>query len=168
MINKKRRPILIVVIIICIILLAIIVFNHFNLNKKDQCDENLATVSFSLENKSLIEITCEIASTPQERSKGLMNRTYLPEDEGMLFVYEKPQILSFWMKNTLIPLDIIFIDESGIVINIESADVELDKDDEELTRYVSMRPAAYVVEINQGLSNRYGIIQGTKTFIEYL
>lgn len=168
MIYKKRESILIVVIIICIVLLTIVGTNYFILNKKNQSDGRLAIVSFSLGNDTLLEITCEIASTPQDRTMGLMNRTYLPEDKGMIFVYENSKNLSFWMKNTLIPLDIIFIDESGYVINIESADVELDKNYEELTRYKSLLPAKFVVEINQGISPNYGIKEGTKTFIEYL
>jgi len=72
------------------------------------------------------------------------------------------------MKNTLVPLDIIFIDKTGIVINIESADLEPDISDIDLKRYNSTSPAQFVVEINQGLSTLYGIKEGTPVLIEYV
>ncbi len=97
-----------------------------------------------------------------------MNRAELPDDKGMLFLYETPQNLSFWMKNTLIPLDVIFLDETRIVINIESAEIEPDVSDKDLKRYNSTSPAQFVVEINQGLSILYGTDEGTLAFVEYM
>jgi len=97
-----------------------------------------------------------------------MFREELSADEGMLFVYEYPRNVSFWMKNVLIPLDIIFLDEGGTVINVEEADVEIDVPAEELKSYFSDGPAQYVVEISQGLCKLYGIGVGTNVSIEYL
>ena len=65
------------------------------------------------------ELKVELAETHEKREQGLMNRAILPEDSGMLFIFENPQILSFWMKNTTIPLSIGFFDENRCLINIE-------------------------------------------------
>ena len=165
---KSKQNVLIGSFAICLILLSITIFTYYITNEENQTQEKIAIVTFFPSNATSISITCEIASTPQKRSEGLMNRVELPDDKGMLFVYETPQNLSFWMKNTLIPLDIIFLDETGVVINIESADIEPDVSDKDLTRYYSLRPAQFVVEVNQGLSTLYGIEEGTPAFIEYI
>ena len=165
---KNKQNVLIGSFAICLILLSITIFTYYITNEENQTQEKIAIVTFFPSNATSISITCEIASTPQKRSEGLMNRVELPDDKGMLFVYETPQNLSFWMKNTLIPLDIIFLDETGVVINIESADIEPDVSDKDLTRYYSLRPAKFVVEINQGLSTLYGIEEGTPVLIEYV
>jgi uncharacterized membrane protein (UPF0127 family) len=107
-----------------------------------------------------VSFRCEVADTPAERAIGLMNRTNLSSDEGMLFIFESPRNVSFWMKNTLIPLDIVFIDESGMVVNIEQANPEPGVSDADLARYSSDRPVKWVLEVNQGLCAAYGITPG--------
>lgn len=104
----------------------------------------------------------EIADTSEERARGLMFREELGEDQGMLFVYEEENDRSFWMKNTLIPLDIIFLDSDFEVINIERADPEPNTSDDNLQRYRSDRPAQYVLEINQNRSKEIGLEKGSK------
>ena len=71
--------------------------------------------------------TVEIADDPQERGRGLMHRTSMPISAGMLFIYKRPQRLSFWMRNTLIPLDMIFLDATGVVRHIHHRAVPLDE-----------------------------------------
>ena len=66
---------------------------------------------------SYVEI--EFATTPEERTIGLMNRTNIPENSGMLFIFDVEGIHKFWMKNTLVPLDMIWLDEKGRIIHIE-------------------------------------------------
>ena len=104
----------------------------------------------------------EIAGSSEERARGLMFREELGENQGMLFVYEEEADRSFWMKNTLIPLDIIFLDSDFEVINIEQADPQPNTSDENLRRYRSERPAQYVLELNQNRSNEIGLEKGSE------
>lgn len=96
--------------------------------------------------------TVEVADNARERAKGLMDRPNLPTSAGMLFVYHRTSDVSFWMKNTLIPLDIIFADENGVVIRVHENARPLD-----LTSIPSGGPTRYVLEINAGLSRALGI-----------
>ena len=99
----------------------------------------------------------EIADDPAERSQGLMNRESLPASAGMLFIYEAPQPATFWMKDTLIPLDMIFLDATGKVTRVHENAVPLD-----LTGIDGGRDIAAVLEINGGLAHRLGIAEGTE------
>ena len=89
----------------------------------------------------------EIASTEEQRTRGLMERQTLPDGSGMLFIYPKPQTLSFWMKNTTIPLSIGFFDEERCLINIEQMDPPKGS---ELRIYKSKKSAQYALEVPQG------------------
>ncbi len=111
-------------------------------------------------------IELEIADTPEERAEGLMNRSELEENRGMIFVYEEEDDRRFWMKNTYIPLDIIFLDSNMTVINIEEADPQPDVSDSDLRRYRSEEPAQYVVELNQGFTDNHSIDPGDKLVLE--
>ena len=84
----------------------------------------------------------EIAKTEEERAVGLSNRTNLPEDEGMLFVFTEPQEVSFWMKDTSIPLDIIFIDDDEEVIQVSKGEPNSEKQ-------ITVENVLYVLEVNQ-------------------
>lgn len=99
----------------------------------------------------------ELADTPQERARGLMYRETLPRGAGMLFVYERPQRASFWMKNTLIPLDMIFIDRSGNVSRVHDSAIPGD-----LTAIEGGDRVFAVLEINGGLARTYGITAGSE------
>ncbi len=97
----------------------------------------------------------EVADDPSERSVGLMNRPSMPKGAGMLFVYERPQRAVFWMRNTLIPLDMIFMDETGQVTHVHSEAVPLDE-----TGIDGGEDVKFVLEINGGLAERLGIAEG--------
>ncbi|MBI4726341.1 DUF192 domain-containing protein [candidate division TA06 bacterium] len=99
----------------------------------------------------------EVAEDEASRSKGLMHRRQLPEDEGMLFVFEYPQPLSFWMKNTYLPLDIAFVARDGSILNILKM-----KPLDEGPRYASQGPALYAIEANAGWFQKNGIKAGDK------
>ena len=100
-----------------------------------------------------LTLNVEIADDPSEHSIGLMNRTELDEDKGMLFVFKDEQVRTFWMKNTLIPLDIIFIDKDGILKHIEKTT----KPDQTEAIYSSSTPVRYVLEVNAGWCDRNGV-----------
>jgi uncharacterized membrane protein (UPF0127 family) len=104
-----------------------------------------------------VKLKVEIAQDPESLEKGLMFRRNLPENQGMLFVFPYERILSFWMRNTYIPLDIAFIDAEGRIIDIQYME-PLD----ESRQYVSSGPALYALEVNHGWFERHGIDLGTK------
>ena len=101
--------------------------------------------------------TVEIADDTSERATGLMFREKMPAGSGMLFVYPGTQPVSFWMKNTLIPLDMAFIDETGRVAGVHANAVPGD-----LTAIPGPGPVRMVLEINGGLAARIGIAEGAE------
>ncbi len=113
-----------------------------------------ATVVFTKANGSDINLTVEIAETPEARARGLMSRKTLDADAGMLFVWPQDTGSGFWMKDTLIPLSVAFIDGSGKVVDIQ--------DMQPLDETVHHSPAAYryAVEANQGWFAAHGIESG--------
>ncbi len=101
-------------------------------------------------------VTVEIADDPDLRSRGLMNRDSLPEDHGMLFVYPEEQILSFWMRNTRIPLDIGFIDGNGFILEIQQMEPHDD------ATHASKQPAMYALEMRKGWFEDHGVEPGDR------
>ncbi|HVX85089.1 MAG TPA: DUF192 domain-containing protein [Phycisphaerae bacterium] len=98
----------------------------------------------------------EIADTPEKQEKGLMFRPSMPATSGMLFVFDKPDTVSFWMKNTEIPLDIIFLDASGKVLAIQR------REPHDETGMGPPSPALLVIEINAGRAAAVGLKVGDK------
>ena len=99
--------------------------------------------------------TVEIADTQQKRSLGLMFREDVPADTGMLFDFEKPRDVAMWMKNTYVPLDMLFIDEAGTILNIATDTTPLSLDPVR-----SAGPALGVLELRAGTTVRLGIEAG--------
>ena len=100
------------------------------------------------------KIVAEVVTTPEQRAKGLMNRFSLQPDHGMLFVFEAPQPLSFWMRNTFIPLSIAFVDSGGKIVNIE------DMKPQDESSHWSRGFALYAIEMKQGWFAAKGIGPG--------
>jgi uncharacterized protein len=105
--------------------------------------------------KGEVSFQVEVAATPEKREVGLMYRRELPADHGMLFIFPAERVNSFWMKNTPIPLDMIFIGRERKIVGIVHETVPFSLDG----RSVSV-PSQYVLEINGGLSRRYGFKAG--------
>lgn len=101
--------------------------------------------------------TVEIAATPQDQQTGLMNRPDMARDRGMIFPFETPRVASFWMKNTYIPLDLIFVRTDGTIANIADNAVPMS-----LEPIYSDGEVAAVLEINGGQSAELGIGPGDK------
>lgn len=112
--------------------------------------------------KEEIWLYVEIADTNDERAYGLMNRASLPENQGMLFIFDNEQIQTFWMKDTYIPLDMIFIDAAGKIVNIEKDTKPLQTS----PTYSSIYPVKFVLEVNGGWSKDNGIILGNHVEIK--
>lgn len=101
----------------------------------------------------------EVADDPSERAQGLMWRESMPQDAGMLFVYPRPQPVSFWMKNTLIPLDMIFTDQRGVIVSIHENAIPHDE-----TPIFGGDAIFAVLELNAGVSKGKGITIGDVIF----
>jgi uncharacterized protein len=98
----------------------------------------------------------EVAANEPARRQGLMNRDSMPPDHGMLFVFPEELPLSFWMKNTRIPLDILYIDASGYIVSIKKMKPH------DLTSIPSDAPAKYAIELNAGTATRVNIKVGNQ------
>lgn len=101
--------------------------------------------------------TVEVADDGAERAQGLMFRESMPMSAGMLFVYDEPGTVSFWMKNTLIPLDMIFADARGVVTRVHANAVPGDT-----TAIAGGDAVQFTLEINGGLAARMGIVEGAE------
>ena len=101
------------------------------------------------------DFTVEVAETAEQQSRGLMYRESLAPDRGMIFVYDTPRVASFWMRNTYIPLDMIFIRADGTIARIEENTLPLSE-----TPYSSLEPVTTVFEIAGGRAAELGISEG--------
>ena len=134
-----------------------LLFNHLPI--RAAADSEL----ISIRTPSGITIQAEIADTPRKRAQGLMYRDHLKKDHGMLFFFSEPQAWTFWMKNTKIALDLIWLDDKKRVTHIERNVPICTKSDDSCPQY---RPnnadAVYVLEITGGTIDGYKIEKGTK------
>jgi uncharacterized membrane protein (UPF0127 family) len=107
-------------------------------------------------NAGMHVIDAQLAATPDQRMTGLMHRKEMPQQEGMLFVFEMPSQQCFWMKNTLLPLAVAFVADDGTIVNIDEMKPQT------LDSHCSARPVRYVLEMNKGWFARKGIKPGQK------
>ena len=140
-----------IVLIIAILMISFIVFTDRYSGYRD----------YSMGNSKGIHIIAT-ADSPESHARGLMHRREpLPDASGMLFIYDPPRETSMWMKNTYIPLDVLYLDSSRRVVHIKRNMVP-----HSLEGHPSTVPVGYAIEINGGESNRLGIKPGTT--IEFL
>jgi uncharacterized membrane protein (UPF0127 family) len=103
----------------------------------------------------IYRIQAEVANTPQARQVGLMNRTSMPTDSGMLFIFDQKATHCFWMSNTKIPLAIAFLADDGKIVNIEEMQAET------LNNHCPKAPARYALEMNRQWFSQRAIIPGS-------
>ena len=122
------------------------------------CGPKTLTLS-AFDGSKSVKMTVEIADSPEERERGLMNRPRLETDHGMLFVFPVPAIQTFWMKNTLIPLEILFFDANGEFVNAATmAPCKADPCD----TYTSLALAQYALEVPPDFRVSHGVGVGWK------
>jgi uncharacterized membrane protein (UPF0127 family) len=164
-INKKLNPLFVKIGIATIALIVVLVFVlnncqdetsdvHYYKFKK----EGELTFVDSVENP-IIKIDIEIADNDYERQLGLMNRQSMEEMQGMLFIFPQQQYQSFWMRNTLFSLDMLFINSNKEIVTIHKNTTPLSEQS-----YPSTAPALYVLEVNAGFCDRHNIKLGDKIF----
>jgi uncharacterized protein len=113
-------------------------------------------LTFSTSDNKLIKfINIEIANTEEKRMQGLMFREKMQENEGMLFIFDGEDVHSFWMKNTILPLDIIFINSRKEIVTIHKNATPYSEQS-----LSSFKPVLYVVEVNSGFTDKYNIKAG--------
>lgn len=123
----------------------------FNLEKK--------TLSILKSDGSKVDLVAELAVKPEERNYGFMNRKKIPNGTGMFFVFEKDQVLSFWMKNTPHPLSIAYISSDGKIIDI------FDMTPYSLASITSSRSVRYALEVPQGWYKKQNVNIGDKVLL---
>ena len=124
--------------------------------KADSGTPDLSTMTIDTSGGKKVEVRVEIADDPLERERGLMYRTSMGEDRGMLFIFPNEQPRSFWMKNTKIPLSIAYIDSDGRITDL----LDMKPLDDEPPHYNSSVPVQYALEVNQGFFDEHGVKVG--------
>ena len=102
------------------------------------------------------QMDIQVALTPEQHQIGLMHRSEMPQNEGMLFVFQAPSKQCFWMKNTLLPLTAAFVADDGTIVNLE------DMKPQTTDSHCSLKPVRYVLEMNQGWFGKKGLKAGSK------
>jgi len=114
-------------------------------------------IVYSEKGSETCRLDVELAVNPADQAKGLMFRKSMDDNAGMFFIFDRDETRHFWMRNTLIPLDMIFIDNKYIVVDIHRGAKPLDE-----TVISSRKPARYVLEVNAGKADKCRIKPGTK------
>ncbi len=170
---KKNLFIQITVVVILIGFVVYFVLSNFILNKQtatnsdlERAMKNKMTYTFQKEGElvftkhtgdTISKIDIEIADDDQQRELGLMMRRSMNEDNGMLFIFPFETFQAFWMKNTIIPLDILYVNAQNEIVKIYKNTEPYSENS-----LPSGKPAIYVVEVNGGYSDKYGINEGDK------
>lgn len=156
--QRKRLYEFIIILAAVFIASVVIVFNYHAGVEQVLRDRPTSTVNFFSHRDEGATIFVEVAATEAERARGLMNRSFLPPDQGMLFIFQDEDVRNFWMWNTLIPLDMIFVSADKKIMYIrDNVQPCLTND---CPSYGSMYPAKYVVEVNGGFCKQNQVYEG--------
>lgn len=155
---KPSTKLLVVLFISIIVIVSVIGWTLF-LQDRDNPEGEKTQIIIENHDEQNITVMAELATTPEERSKGLMYRESLCEDCGMLFVYGDNVTGGFWMKNTKIPLSIAFIAENGTILDIQQMEPET------LDIHKPGVPYRYALEVNQGFYEDNSIQEGDRVNI---
>ena len=162
-IKIKKSPVKSSIITFILLIFSLIVVSGFSGCLREDNKQNLSQVDIQ-GRTGINSFRVDIADDFAEQTNGLMGRKILDNNEGMLFIFEDEKIQGFWMKDTLIPLDMIFISSNLTVIDINKNSLPC-KDGEPCRIYHSAYPAKYVLEINGGMSDNLDISTGDKVKI---
>ena len=133
--------------------LALVISGPLLARDRGQPQMNLPRADLSA---GMFRIDAQLALSPEQRETGLMFREKMPDQEGMLFVFEQPGVQCFWMRNTLLPLTAAFVADDGTIVNL--ADMKPLTEDS----HCSAKPVRFVLEMNQGWFAKHGIKAGTR------
>lgn len=174
--RKSRRTTLIDLVIILVILSGMSLFYKLNVNRARAMQEKMQetvqqntdliqgrVVFFDSSNRKKLEIMVEIAENDYQQGKGMMFREDIPDNQGMLFTYEDELQRFFWMKNTKVSLDIIFVDATFKIVKIYKNTLALSEN-----IYPSGVPVKLVVEVRAGFSDRHQLEVGQRISWEKL
>jgi uncharacterized membrane protein (UPF0127 family) len=141
------------IIVVSLILICLVfIFYYFR-----PFSPKISSVEIDIKNT---KYTLEVANTPSQQTKGLSNRTSLCSTCGMIFVFRNDGIRPFWMKDTLIPLDMIWLNHQDQVVFIQTAEPQLNIPMTQLKIYQNSDPAQYVIELNAGDANKLNLKEG--------
>ena len=172
LIAKEKRRARAYTVLLLIIMIGLVAYFMSKTNSQSELSvqQEVPDIPFTTEGElvfisrissdTLAIIDIEVADNIQERARGLMYRQALPDNGGMLFIHDYEEMQSFWMKNTYIPLDILFVNAQKEIVTIHVNTTPMKE-----WSYASTLPALYVVEVNAGFCARHGITEGDK--IEY-
>lgn len=155
-----QRNIIITTLVVAAIIISYFFFFKKSSNEPKWVKEGEVTFLNKDSKQQLAKILVEVANNPTERSQGLMYRNEMDADKGMLFIFDNMEMQSFWMKNTIIPLDILFIDNKGVINTIHRNTVPYSE-----KSLPSKQKSQFIVEVNGGFCQRHNINEGD--LIEY-
>lgn len=156
----SQKNLIIIVLVIAALVTSYFLFFKKTSNEPKWVKEGEVTFLSKDDRRQLAKIDVEVVKDPTKRQQGLMYRSYMDENKGMIFIFEREDMQSFWMKNTILSLDILFIDSKGVINTIHKNTTPYSE-----KSLPSKGRSQFVVEVNGGYCDKNGITEGD--LIEY-